>query len=1160
MKQKFLLKTMLLLCALVVGSGTMWGQTTTTTCTFSSKAWAANNGGTWTSGKDGNQLSSGRGIQVTTGSSGANGTSGDSFENVSQIVVTYSTNASTGAGSIAVKVGSGTAKAQNVTTTGGTTDRTLTYTFSPFETGKVNIAVTCTTNSIYVKSVAITCTAGDYISAAPKSASISSDGDVAEFSLTTNLSTPSYSIDYYTTSEGNETTTKPSWFGDVEFSDNTLDIEVQENTGVARTAYFKVYSGTTYSDVITINQEAITVATPQFDVTAGTYYEDKSVGIACETTGATIYYTTNNSTPSANNGTVYDGNRVSITANTTLKAIAIKNGVSSEVASAAYTIIHPLTTMDEIFTAATSAGSTATSCYVTFNNWVVTGVKNSQAFVTDGTKGFVIYQSSHGFATGNILSGTAACKVQLYNGFAELTNLKSSTTGLTVSTGGTVSPQVVTIDAMSGVNTGALIQLNRVTYNSTDKVLEDEDGNTITPYTTLYTGSYTNGTMYNIVGVYQQQAEAPHRIMPRSANDIEIVHDPEITAAASLIVPNYAIGTTDPTYETLTVNGSYLTDNITLSLGETSNFEMSTDLDTWTNTLTLTQSNGSVTDEEVAIRLKAGLAKGSYEGTLTLSSTGATNVGVSLSGTVTGQFFAIEQYTAPATAHGTISFSPTSPIEEGTEVTLSVEPAAGYTLTANSWVFYKESGEDFVVDNSITVTDNKFTMPSYALYVDGTFTAKPTYAISCVATPDLSGELISDPEEAYEGQTVSLTYGSAEGYSLSSIVITKTEDGSATNITLTASNDGYTFIMPDYAVTATATFQETATYSLINSSDQLVSGKHYIIVGENNEVYYAMGGQRYNNSGDPTNRKAINVTPDNGVIPETTGVYEFVIYGPDASGYYTIYNANGGYLCAASSSNNYLTSQETNNSNGKWNITFSNNSDVASIVAQGSYSRKTMQYNSSNQIFACYASASQNPVYLYVKNNEATPTEQVTIGESGYASYCSPNALDFTNSDVKAYKAKVNNGSVQLTRVYKVPAGVGVVLHSETSGNYNISTVAGAADAVTENEMVGVLTRTQVEWNPSTGVYNYILQQGVFNKATDGYLKANRAYLSTSYDVSAAGARPLKIVFSDESTGIDTIEHSPLTIDRYYNLKGQRVDNPKKGGLYIMNGKKVVIK
>ena len=662
-------------------------------------------------------------------------------------------------------------------------------------------AVIVTNNQFTMPASNVTVTAqwqatGDYITASPTIKNMTSaDGD-AEFTITTDQTLDENPTQFYTTADGDVTTTKPSWITEALYDEGTLLVSVAENTGAARTAYFRVEKGSVKSDVITINQAAITVATPAFDVAAGTYYEDQLVDITCETEGATIYYTTDGSTPTSAS-TEYDGEGVEISANATLKAIAIKNGVSSEVASAAYTIIHPLTTMDAIFEAATTAGSTAASHYVTFNNWVVTGVKNSQAFVTDGTKGFIIYKNGHGFAVGNILSGTVQASLQLYQGSAEFTTLTSSTSGLTVTTGGTVSPYVTTIDALSGVNTGALIQLKGVTYNGT--ILEDASENTITPYTTLYTGSYTNGTKYNIIGVYQQQSSAPHRILPRSSADIVEVTDPTITVASSLAVPNYVVGTAEPTYETLTVNGSYLTADITLSLGESSNFEMSTDLETWTNSLTLTETDGSVTDEEVAIRLKAGLSKGAYEGTLTLSSTGATNAVVSLSGSVTGQTYAIGQYTAPATAHGTITFSPESPIAEDATVTLTATPSEGYTFTANSWVIYKESAGDFVVDNSITVTENQFTMPAYAIYVDGTFTAiavtgvtlnKSTASIGVGDTETLSATIaptnalnktVTWTSDNTSVATVNAATGVVTGVAVGSATITATTaDGSFT--------------------------------------------------------------------------------------------------------------------------------------------------------------------------------------------------------------------------------------------------------------------------------------------------------------------------------------------------------------------------------------------
>ncbi|MBR4966707.1 MAG: chitobiase/beta-hexosaminidase C-terminal domain-containing protein, partial [Bacteroidaceae bacterium] len=58
--------------------------------------------------------------------------------------------------------------------------------------------------------------------------------------------------------------------------------------------------------------------------------------------GATAYYTTDGTTPSATNGTEYTAS-FEITATTTVKAVAVNEGVSSEVASATYTKNEPVT-------------------------------------------------------------------------------------------------------------------------------------------------------------------------------------------------------------------------------------------------------------------------------------------------------------------------------------------------------------------------------------------------------------------------------------------------------------------------------------------------------------------------------------------------------------------------------------------------------------------------------------------------------------------------------------------------------------------------------------------------------------------------------------------------------------------------------------------------
>ncbi len=80
------------------------------------------------------------------------------------------------------------------------------------------------------------------------------------------------------------------------------------------------------------------VATPRFTPSGGTYNNSKTVTINCDTAGATIYYTTDGSEPTEENGDVYSG-PMTFDRTTTVKARAYKEGWEpSEVAQAAYTI------------------------------------------------------------------------------------------------------------------------------------------------------------------------------------------------------------------------------------------------------------------------------------------------------------------------------------------------------------------------------------------------------------------------------------------------------------------------------------------------------------------------------------------------------------------------------------------------------------------------------------------------------------------------------------------------------------------------------------------------------------------------------------------------------------------------------------------------------
>jgi len=103
--------------------------------------------------------------------------------------------------------------------------------------------------------------------------------------------------------------------------------------------------GTTYGDYEGFNGIEVlgqVTAAPTFSPAAGTYNGTQNVTITSATTGASIRYTTDGTTPTSTIGTLYS-TPVAITASATLKAIAYKTGyVDSPVASGVYTINAPL--------------------------------------------------------------------------------------------------------------------------------------------------------------------------------------------------------------------------------------------------------------------------------------------------------------------------------------------------------------------------------------------------------------------------------------------------------------------------------------------------------------------------------------------------------------------------------------------------------------------------------------------------------------------------------------------------------------------------------------------------------------------------------------------------------------------------------------------------
>ena len=105
---------------------------------------------------------------------------------------------------------------------------------------------------------------------------------------------------------------------------------------------------------------------------------------------------------------------------------------------------------------------------------------------------------------------------------------------------------------------------------------------------------------------------------------------------------------------------------------------------------------------------------------------------------------------------------------------------------------------------------------------------------------------------------------------------------------------------------------------------------------------------------------------------------------------------------------------------------------------------------------------------------------------------------------------------------------------------------------------VGTLTRTQVPASTDAKtVYALNGKQFVYvkNALTIG---ANKAWL----EVDNAAARKLTIVFDGNgTTGIADNKRESITNNRYYDLNGRKLNAaPTQKGVYILNGKKVVVR
>lgn len=189
---------------------------------------------------------------------------------------------------------------------------------------------------------------------------------------------------------------------------------------------------------------------------------------------------------------------------------------------------------------------------------------------------------------------------------------------------------------------------------------------------------------------------------------------------------------------------------------------------------------------------------------------------------------------------------------------------------------------------------------------------------------------------------------------------------------------------------------------------------------------------------------------------------------------------------------------------------------------------------------------------------EAVDKLPVSISAARYATIYAPVALTIPNG-VEAYAAEFTDGKVMLTPVEAtIPANTGVVLEGN-KGTYDF------AITTTDANVNSALSGNKATANVADDATAYILSKGTqgvgFYKlnSTERTIQGGRAFYTVPASTEETAA--IAFIFGGEVTGINNaVSNDAQSNAPIYDLTGRKVAKAIKGGLYIQNGRKFIVK
>ena len=244
---------------------------------------------------------------------------------------------------------------------------------------------------------------------------------------------------------------------------------------------------------------------------------------------------------------------------------------------------------------------------------------------------------------------------------------------------------------------------------------------------------------------------------------------------------------------------------------------------------------------------------------------------------------------------------------------------------------------------------------------------------------------------------------------------------------------------------------------------------------------------------------------------------------------------------------------------GKTTATF-----AESTRAMGKYNITCYSYVHANNNAQGYFSdhCSSNSCAQHDLILEAVEHLPVSITAAGYATFFAPVAVKVAEG-VTAYTVRVNGDWATLTEIESgvVPANTGVVLQGDAN-EYNFE-FAENSTTVEGNELRGTVAASYI--TDDAYVLSYVTADEVgFGIALKNQLSST-AWLNNAFKAylpKPAGMGTNALRFNKPgTTGIESALNNGVPAEQpIYDLSGRRITTTVKGGFYIQNGKKFILK